>query len=93
MRRQQSSLSRFRHDCPFLYVANSFSSADSYLKDDLVLLLEEHLNNNETTFAKHPDFREYYSRGGSPVKRERSSPDALTTVKTTRRRTLVKAPS
>lgn len=68
-------------------------SADSYLKDDLVQLLEVHLNTNETTFAKHPDFRDYYGRGGSPVKRERSSPEAGVTTKATRRRTLVKAPS
>lgn len=75
------------------HVAESHSSADGLLKDDLVLLLEDHLNNNETTYAKHPDFRDYYSRGGSPVKRERSSPEPLSTIKPTRRRTLVKAPS
>ncbi|KAF9693154.1 hypothetical protein EKO04_008816 [Ascochyta lentis] len=69
------------------------SDADGYLKDDLVLLLEKHLNNNETTFAKHPEFRDYYGRSGSPVKRERSSPEGFSAVKTTRRRTLVKAPS
>ncbi|KAJ4359279.1 hypothetical protein N0V95_002290 [Ascochyta clinopodiicola] len=69
------------------------ADADGYLKDDLVLLLENHLNNNETAFANHPEFRDYYGRGGSPVKRERSSPEGLATVKTTRRRTLVKAPS
>lgn len=68
-------------------------SADAYLKDDLVLQLQDHLNKNETIFAKHPDFRDYYGRSGSPVKRERSSPEALNTVKSTRRRTLVKEPS
>ncbi|KAJ4376873.1 hypothetical protein N0V86_006309 [Didymella sp. IMI 355093] len=67
--------------------------ADGLLKDDLVLVLEDHLNNNETTYAKHPDFKDYYGRGGSPVKRERSSPEPLSTMKSTRRRTLVKAPS
>jgi hypothetical protein len=69
-------------------------SAEGYLKDDLVNLLEQHLNTNETTFAKHPEFRDYYGRGGSPAKRERSSPsESLPTAKTTRRRTLVRAPS
>lgn len=68
-------------------------SADSYLKDDLVELLEEHLNSNETTYAKHPEFRDYYGRSGSPVKRERSSPAEALTVTKSRRRTLVKASS
>lgn len=68
-------------------------SADTYLKDDLVIQLKDLLDDNESTFAKHPDFQGYYGRGGSPVKRERLSPEALSTVKTTRRRTLVKSPS
>ncbi|CAO2653434.1 Nn.00g028450.m01.CDS01 [Neocucurbitaria sp. VM-36] len=67
--------------------------ADGYLKDDLVELLEEHLNSNETTYAKHPEFRDFYGRSGSPVKRERSSPSEALTVTKSRRRTLVKAPS
>ncbi|KAJ8115967.1 hypothetical protein OPT61_g2500 [Boeremia exigua] len=69
------------------------ADADGLLKDDLVLALEDHLNNNETTYAKHPNFKDYYTRGGSPVKREYSSPEPLSTVKPTRRRTLVKTPS
>lgn len=68
-------------------------SADGLLKDDLVLALEGHLNRNETTYAKHPDFTSYYSRGGSPVKREQTSPEPFSTVKSTRRRMLVKTPS
>jgi hypothetical protein len=59
------------------------------LKDDLVLVLEDHLNSNETTFAKHPEFRDYYGRLGSPVKR--SSPtEVIELPRSTRRRTLVK---
>ncbi|KAH6629652.1 hypothetical protein C7974DRAFT_454494 [Boeremia exigua] len=64
------------------------ADADGLLKDDLVLALEGHLNSNETTYAKHPNFKDYYSRGGSPVKREYSSPEPLATVKSTRRSTL-----
>ncbi|KAF2678731.1 hypothetical protein K458DRAFT_446204 [Lentithecium fluviatile CBS 122367] len=64
--------------------------ADTLLKDDLVLALEEHLEANESLFAKQPEFSEFYGRSGSPVKRERESPsEALVTTKT-RRRTLVK---
>jgi hypothetical protein len=66
------------------------NSADQLLKDDLVLALEEHLAANESTYAKHAAFSDFYGRSGSPVKRERSSPsEALATTKT-RRRTLVK---
>ncbi|KNG46811.1 hypothetical protein DDE82_004330 [Stemphylium lycopersici] len=68
--------------------------ADGLLKDDLVEMLGIHLNSNETTFAKHPEFRDYYGRNGSPVKRERSSPlEPVTVTKATRRRTLIKEPS
>jgi len=64
------------------------------LKDDLVEMLVTHLNSNETTFAKHPEFRDYYGKNGSPIKRERLSPSAPPTViKTTRRRTFIKEPS
>lgn len=55
-------------------------------------LLESHLNSNESTFAKLPEFSDYYGRNGSPVKREKSSPEPFIT-KTTRRRTLNKDPS
>lgn len=57
-------------------------------------MLGNHLNSNETTFAKLPEFRDYYGRNGSPVKRERSSPsESFTITKTTRRRTLNREPS
>jgi hypothetical protein len=68
-------------------------SADGYLKDDLVEMLENHLNSHETSYAKHPEFRDYYGRNASPVKRERSSPSEAVTATKTRRRTLIKAPS
>jgi hypothetical protein len=56
--------------------------------------LANHLNSNETIYAKLPEFRDYYGRNGSPVKRERSSPAAPVTVtKTTRRRTIIKEPA
>lgn len=56
--------------------------------------LANHLNSNETLYAKLPEFRDYYGRNGSPVKRERSSPTAPVTVtKTTRRRTIIKEPA
>lgn len=65
--------------------------ADSLLKDDLVAALEEALEANETTFAKQRAFSDYYNRAGSPIKRERSSPEILTVTKTrTRRQTLNK---
>ncbi|EDU48081.1 cupin -type protein [Pyrenophora tritici-repentis] len=68
--------------------------ADGLLKDDLVEMLVNHLNSNETSFAKHPDFRDYYGRNGSPIKRERVSPSAPpTAIKSTRRRTLIKESS
>lgn len=66
--------------------------ADGYLKDDLVGLLEKHLNSNESSYAKHAEFRDYYGRTGSPIKRERASPEAMAVTKT-RRRTLIKVPS
>ncbi|KAL6704958.1 hypothetical protein ACN47E_007503 [Coniothyrium glycines] len=68
------------------------SDADGLLKDDLVELLETHLNANETTYAKKADFREYYGRHGSPVKQERSSPAEGVAVSKIRRRTLIKEP-
>ncbi|KAF1835953.1 hypothetical protein BDW02DRAFT_567556 [Decorospora gaudefroyi] len=68
--------------------------ADGLLKDDLVEMLSDHLNSHETTLAKLADFRDYYGRNGSPIKRERSSPsEALSVSKPTRRRTLIKEPS
>ncbi|KAG9195619.1 hypothetical protein G6011_00740 [Alternaria panax] len=68
--------------------------ADGYLKDDLVQILESHLNSNESIFAKVPEFRDYYGRNASPIKREQSSPaEPFTATKTTRRRTFNKDPS
>ncbi|KAI8941703.1 hypothetical protein NX059_002912 [Plenodomus lindquistii] len=69
------------------------ADADGLLKDDLVELLSAHLNANETTYAKHPEFRDYYGRAGSPLKREQSSPIEPVTLTKSRRRTLVKEPS
>lgn len=69
------------------------ADAEGLLKDDLVLALEDHLDSNESTYAKHPDFIKYYSRGGSPVKREQSSPEPFLSKIGTRRRTIVKEPS
>jgi len=63
------------------------------LKDDLVDLLSAHLNAHETTYAKNPEFRDYYSRAGSPLKRDRSSPSDAATLTRSRRRTLVREPS
>jgi hypothetical protein len=75
-------------------VLTMYNSADGLLKDDLVLMLGDHLNSNETTYAKHPEFREYYGLTGSPVKRERASPSSTFTVaRSTRRRTLMQEPS
>ncbi|KAF1968158.1 hypothetical protein BU23DRAFT_602452 [Bimuria novae-zelandiae CBS 107.79] len=69
----------------------SIPDADTLLKDDLVAALEETLEANETIFAKQRAFSEYYNRGGSPIKRERSSPEVMTVTKTrTRRQTLNK---
>jgi hypothetical protein len=56
-------------------------------------MLEDHLNSNDTSYAKHPEFRDYYGRNASPVKRERSSPSEAVVITKTRRRTLIKAPS
>lgn len=67
--------------------------AEQLLKDDLVTALEQALEGNESTYAKQRAFADYYSyaRNGSPIKRERSSPEALTVTKTrTRRQTLTK---
>lgn len=69
------------------------ADADGLLKDDLVELLSAHLNSNETTYAKHPEFRDYYGRSGSPLKREHSSPSEPVTLTRSRRRTFVKEPS
>ncbi|KAF2849492.1 hypothetical protein T440DRAFT_469252 [Plenodomus tracheiphilus IPT5] len=69
------------------------ADADGLLKDDLVEFLSAHLNSNETTYAKHPEFRDYYGRSGSPLKRERSSPSEPVTLTKSRRRTLVKEPA
>jgi hypothetical protein len=57
-------------------------------------MLGDHLNLNETTYAKHPEFREYYGLTSSPIKRERASPsNTYMATKSTRRRTLLQEPS
>jgi hypothetical protein len=71
------------------------NSAHDLLKDDIVEKLFEHLLDNESEYAKHPVFQDFYGRGtrnASPVKRERSSPsDSLSQLPyKTRRRTLNK---
>lgn len=68
----------------------NLDGADSLLKDDLITQLAEHLEANESTYGKHASFADYYRRA-SPVKRERSSPDASSiAVAKPRRRTIVK---
>ncbi|KAF2127521.1 hypothetical protein P153DRAFT_343658 [Dothidotthia symphoricarpi CBS 119687] len=70
-------------------------NADGYLKDDLVTVLEERLDHNESKFGRIAELSDYYSktRIGSPVKRElRSSPSESLAAAKTRRRTLVKTP-
>lgn len=69
------------------------ADVDGLLKDDLVELLGAHLNANETTYAKNPEFRDYYGRASSPLKRERSPPSEVATLTRTRRRTLVRESS
>ncbi|KAF2261276.1 hypothetical protein CC78DRAFT_470723 [Lojkania enalia] len=64
--------------------------AESLLKDDLVELLYEHLESNESTYGKQSDFRDFYKRTGSPVKRDRGSPSEALAVTKTRRRTTSK---
>ncbi|KAF1997774.1 hypothetical protein P154DRAFT_271848 [Amniculicola lignicola CBS 123094] len=63
--------------------------ADGLLKDDLVDALYAHLESNETTFGKQTTFADFYGRTGSPIKRERASPDALAVAKPRRRQTKV----
>lgn len=58
-----------------------------------MIALENHLNSNETSFAKKPEFRDFYGRPSSPIKREHFSPSDAPAVPKTRRRTIVKAPS
>jgi hypothetical protein len=68
-------------------------SVDSLLKDDIVNALEVRLNTNESRYSRHPEFRDFYGRGGSPIKRERFSPSEALSATKPRRRTLIKAPS
>ncbi|KAJ4288933.1 hypothetical protein N0V90_011274 [Kalmusia sp. IMI 367209] len=69
--------------------------AEQLLKDDLVAALEETLEANESTYAKQRAFSEFYSygRNGSPIKRERSSPDVLAATKTRSRRQTLSKPA
>jgi hypothetical protein len=60
------------------------------LKDDLVSALDDKLRADASKFAGNPIFSEFYKRGGSPVKKNRtvssSIPDADGEPKTARRR-------
>jgi hypothetical protein len=63
-------------------------SAEGLLKDDLVELLQEHLDTNDAKYARNPLFSEYYGRSSSPLKRERVTPPGSVVMKTRRRQTL-----
>jgi len=43
------------------------------LKEDLVTQLETTLRANSSTFGSEPSFKEFYARGGSPTKKEKSA--------------------
>ena len=64
------------------------------MKDDLVDALVGHLEANETTYGKYPQFNDFYKRTGSPIKRERVTPpdgsNAVSVTKTRRRQTLAR---
>ncbi|KAF2732957.1 hypothetical protein EJ04DRAFT_496148 [Polyplosphaeria fusca] len=63
---------------------------DDLLKDDLVHLLYDHLESNPESYAKQDDFRDFFKRTGSPIKREsRSSPSEVAIAKPRRRQTKV----
>ncbi|KAF2108920.1 hypothetical protein BDV96DRAFT_586883 [Lophiotrema nucula] len=69
------------------------ADAENLLKDDLVEQLFDHLEADEARFAKLPEFRDFYKRTGSPVKREKGSPsESLPVTKTRRRQTVSKLP-
>ncbi|OCL04610.1 hypothetical protein AOQ84DRAFT_300545 [Glonium stellatum] len=66
--------------------------SDGLLKDDLIAALETHLQKNETIYGKQAAFSDFYKRTGSPVKRERPSPNeagTITVSKSRRRQTRV----
>ena len=62
------------------------------MRGDLIVALETHLQKNETTYGKQAAFSDFYKRTGSPVKRERPSPNeasAIVVTKSRRRQTRV----
>jgi len=64
------------------------------LKDDLVSALDTELKANPSAYASNPVFSEFFSRGGSPVKKERAPSTSLGEAGEARpqrrRRTIVK---
>lgn len=48
------------------------------LKEDLVSQLETTLRANSTTLGSDPNFKEFYARGGSPMKKERTTSTTVT---------------
>jgi hypothetical protein len=63
------------------------------LKEDLVSQLETTLRANSTTLGSDPAFKEFYARGGSPMKKERATSTTVTSdgeAKPVRRRKTVK---
>lgn len=71
--------------------AHIVPSADRYLKDDLVDALQDHLATYEPQLVKIPAFIDYYRLAGSPIKRERSSPEAVEVAVPRRRRQTLKS--
>jgi hypothetical protein len=63
------------------------------LKEDLVAKLETTLRSNSSTLSSDPTFKEFYARGGSPMKKERTASTTVTSdgdVKLRQRRKTVK---
>jgi hypothetical protein len=48
------------------------------LKEDLVTKLETTLRSNSSTLSNDPAFKEFYARGGSPTKKERTASATVT---------------
>ena len=53
---------------------------DGLRKDELVSVLDEHLQTNATRLSRNADLRDYYDRTGSPAKRVPSNVGAAATV-------------
>ena len=63
------------------------------LKEELVTKLETFLRSNSSTLSSDPAFKEFYARGGSPTKKERTASTTVTSdgeVKPQKRRKTVK---